>query len=75
MIGRLGMPELLVIMFLCLLIFGPKALPSLGKSVGDGLRSLKKGLHAGPADVDDEDEIEIERRVQERVAAGKSEPK
>lgn len=55
MIGSLGLPELGIILVIALLIFGPKALPSLGKSIGDGVRNLKKGLHASELDDDDED--------------------
>ncbi|MBS2024797.1 MAG: twin-arginine translocase TatA/TatE family subunit [Deltaproteobacteria bacterium] len=41
---RLGFPEVLVIMFLALLFFGPSKLPTLGKSLGEAIRGLKKGL-------------------------------
>jgi sec-independent protein translocase protein TatA len=39
---NLGMPELLFIFFLALLIFGPKKLPELGKTLGRGLAEFKK---------------------------------
>jgi sec-independent protein translocase protein TatA len=39
---NLGMPELLFIFFLALLIFGPKKLPELGKTLGKGLAEFKK---------------------------------
>ena len=44
MIGSLGLPELGIILVVALLIFGPKALPALGKSIGGGIRALKDGL-------------------------------
>ena len=44
MFGQLGMPEILIIMVIALLIFGPKKLPSLGKSLGEGIISFKKAL-------------------------------
>lgn len=44
MIGKLGLPELLVILFIALLIFGPKKLGELGKGLGEGIRSFKSGL-------------------------------
>lgn len=45
MIGKLGMPELLIIMAVALLIFGPRRLGELGKGLGDGIRGLRSGLH------------------------------
>jgi sec-independent protein translocase protein TatA len=44
MIGKLGLPELLVILFIALLIFGPKKLGELGKGLGEGIRNFKSGL-------------------------------
>jgi len=40
--GQLGFMEMLVIGVIALLIFGPKKLPELGKSLGKGLREFKK---------------------------------
>jgi len=47
MFGQLGLPEMLIIMVIALLIFGPKKLPSLGKSLGEGITSFKKALTFG----------------------------
>ena len=47
MFGQLGLPEMLVIMVIALLIFGPKKLPSLGKSLGEGITSFKKAITHG----------------------------
>ena len=44
MFGQLGLPEMLIIMVIALLVFGPKKLPSLGKSLGEGIISFKKAL-------------------------------
>jgi sec-independent protein translocase protein TatA len=35
---RLGMPELIVVLIIALIIFGPSKLPSLGKGIGEALR-------------------------------------
>ncbi len=40
----LGMPELIVIVFLILLLFGAKRIPDLMKSMGKGVRSFKEGM-------------------------------
>jgi TatA/E family protein of Tat protein translocase len=42
MFGSLGMPELIVIMVIALLVFGPKKLPEVGRSIGKALREFKK---------------------------------
>ncbi len=42
MIGRIGAQELLVILVLALIIFGPRKLPELGRSLGQGIREFRK---------------------------------
>jgi TatA/E family protein of Tat protein translocase len=40
--GQLGFSEMLMIFVIALLVFGPKKLPELGKSLGKGIREFKK---------------------------------
>src|ERR1700755_3553002 len=40
--GQLGFSEMLMIFIVALLVFGPKKLPELGKSLGKGIREFKK---------------------------------
>lgn len=40
--GWLGTGEILIILFLALILFGPKKLPELGKIIGSGLREIRK---------------------------------
>ena len=40
----LGLPELMVVLVIALVVFGPSKLPSLGKSLGEAIRGFKKGL-------------------------------
>lgn len=40
----IGLPELLVILLVCLLLFGINRLPQIGKSLGEGIREFKKSL-------------------------------
>jgi len=42
MFGNIGFPELLVIFTIALLIFGPRKLPEIGKSLGRALREFRK---------------------------------
>ena len=42
MFGSIGMPELILIFIVALLVFGPKKLPEIGKSIGKGLAEFKK---------------------------------
>lgn len=41
---NLGLPEIILILVVALLFFGPSRLPSLGKSVGEAIRGFKKGI-------------------------------
>ena len=65
---KMGIWELLVILVIVLLIFGPKALPKLGKSLGKTVGNFKKGLGE---DDDDDDEDE---KSQKSKAAETAEP-
>lgn len=44
---NLGLPELLVILFIVILIFGANKLPQLGKGVGSAIRNFKEGVKEG----------------------------
>ena len=50
----LGIQELIVIFAVALLVFGPKRLPELGKSIGRGLRELKRAMYDIKAEVNSE---------------------
>jgi len=43
--GQLGFSEMLVIFVIALLVFGPKKLPELGKSLGKGIREFRKATN------------------------------
>jgi len=45
--GRIGLPELLVILAIALLIFGPKKLPDLARSLGQAVRGFKDAMDEG----------------------------
>jgi TatA/E family protein of Tat protein translocase len=52
--GNLGMPELMMIMFLALLLFGPKKLPEIGKQVGKALGEFKRASNELKRSIEDE---------------------
>jgi len=70
MLGSIGMPELILIFVVALLVFGPKKLPELGKSLGRGLAEFKKASEELKKTI--EDEIEHGKQeaavVQQQVA-------
>ena len=39
---KIGFPELIIILVIALIIFGPGKLPSLGKSIGQSIKEFKK---------------------------------
>lgn len=41
----LHMPELIIVLVVALLIFGPKKLPEMGSAIGKGINALRKGMH------------------------------
>ena len=64
----MGMPELLIILGVILLIFGPKNLPKLGSAVGKTVKSMREGL-GGDKKVEAADEVvETEEVEDEEVA-------
>ena len=42
--GKLGIPEILLIVGIALLLFGPSKFATLGKSLGEGLRNFKSAM-------------------------------
>jgi sec-independent protein translocase protein TatA len=61
MFGSIGMPELLIILTLALIIFGPRKLPELGRSLGKSLGEFKRASNELRNTLDEEIRIEEER--------------
>lgn len=47
MIGRLGMPELLIILVIIIVLFGASRLPEIGRGIGKGIRNFKDATKEG----------------------------
>ena len=60
MFGTLGLPELLIILFILFLIFGASKLPQLGSGLGAGIKNFKRAIKGGdeelPPKSSDEDD-------------------
>lgn len=52
MILGLGIPELLIIVVVVLIIFGPKNLPKLGSAIGKTVKNVREGMEEGSDDKD-----------------------
>jgi len=50
--GKLGLPEILIILAIALLIFGPSKLADLVKGLGEGIKNFKAGLKDGDQEPD-----------------------
>src|SRR5437763_1407737 len=58
--GSLGMPEILMILVIALIIFGPRKLPELGKTLGHSLAQFRRASEDFKRQW--EDEVDMERR-------------
>lgn len=63
--GKIGMSELLVVLAIVLVIFGPKALPKLGRSMGKTIGGFRQGLKEDAAD--DEEEVVVVKKKKTKV--------
>ena len=68
MFGSIGMPELIIIFVIALIIFGPRKLPELGRSLGKSLAEFKRASNELKSTL--EEEIRLEEQ-QQRVEAAK----
>ena len=60
--GSLGMQEIIVIFVLALIIFGPRKLPDLGKSLGRGMAKFKKASNELKQTWEDEVRLDKEKQ-------------
>jgi sec-independent protein translocase protein TatA len=43
--GRIGMPELIIILLIVIVIFGANRLPQLGRGIGSAIKNFKEGMN------------------------------
>lgn len=51
--GSIGMPELIIIFVVALIVFGPRKLPDLGRSLGQGLAEFRKATNQLRSTIDE----------------------
>ncbi len=61
MFGSIGMPELILIFVVALLVFGPRKLPEIGKSIGKGLAEFKRASE------------DLKKTIEQEIEEGKNE--
>jgi sec-independent protein translocase protein TatA len=66
-LGGMGVTELIIILVIALLIFGPKNLPKLGSALGKTVKNVRSGLEGngelseGDAELDEDEEMVEEK--------------
>ena len=69
MLGSIGMPELIIIFVIALIIFGPRKLPELGRSLGKSLAEFKKASNELKSTLEEEIRLEEQRSAIEATKA------
>jgi sec-independent protein translocase protein TatA len=74
MFGSIGMPELIIIFVIALIIFGPRKLPELGRSLGKSIAEFKKASNELKSTLEEEIRMEEQRSTIEASKAATPTP-
>jgi TatA/E family protein of Tat protein translocase len=69
MFGSLGMPELVIILVIALIVFGPRKLPELGRSLGKSIGEFRKASNELKHTLDEEIRMEEQKEQRSKVEA------
>ena len=69
MFGSIGMPELIIILVIALIIFGPRKLPELGRSLGKSIGEFKRASNELRSTLEEEIRVEEQRERTTTAAA------
>jgi len=65
MFGSIGMPELIIIFVIALIIFGPRKLPELGRSLGKSIAEFKRASNELKSTLEEEIRLEEQKQTLE----------
>src|SRR5512141_1134789 len=74
MFGSIGMPELIIILTIALIIFGPRKLPELGRSLGKSIAEFKKASNELRNTLEEEIRVDEQRKETDKIAAASATP-
>ncbi|SRR5688572_21854642 len=72
MFPNLGIPELVIILVIALIVFGPRKLPELGRSLGKSIGEFRKASNDLKQTLDDEIRMEEQKEQRAKVEAEQS---
>lgn len=74
MFGSLGMPELIIIFVIALIIFGPRKLPELGKSLGKTIAEFRRTSNELKSTLEEEIRVEEQRTAKPAQPSAQAAP-
>ena len=69
MFGSIGMPEMIIILVIALIIFGPRKLPELGRSLGKSINEFKKASNELRSTLEEEIRVEDQKEQRAKIQA------
>ncbi len=67
MFGKLGWPEIAIILVIVLIVFGVGKLPQVGGAIGKGLRAFRKG-QSGQEDEEEEESPKLKSKTTKKIS-------
>ena len=74
MFGSIGMPELVVIFLIALVVFGPRRLPEIGRSLGRSIAEFKRAMNQLQETLEEEVRRDEHRATTPQPAASDAQP-